>query len=623
MNGLGGAAGFGEGVLGRNDDSSTGPIDIRSIFGATGVNFFGTNYTSLFVNNNGNITFTSSLSDFTPSPIGTGLSFPIIAPYWFDIDTRGGVLTTSPGGTSTGSNLVYYDLDLTTHTFTVTWDDVGWYSFRSNPINAFQLQLIDQGGGNFDIIFNYEIIGAAGPADADDPGEYARAGFSPGGGRPGGFELPGSGSELAVLQFDTNAGNTGVPGYWIFQVRGGQVLGGTSPTVLPPRPISFTVETLGLQREGNTGATPFDVVIRRGGGDLDQPSVVDWQIVIDDPADLVPGQPLSGVAIFAPFQATVTVPISIAGDRAFEPDDMLRFQLTNVTFGDESWDPDEEGAAIIVNDDPSTAFSFSGAQFRAEGQLGETSFDFVVLRTGDLSAVSTVDWQLDLGTADVLDLADRQPVTGTVTFAPGQAQATIAIQVAGDTRPEPDETFTLSLTTATTRAVVSAQTATALGTILDDDVRQSLLVASPTAVALPEGDQGLTAFNFTLVRVGDTSAALDLTYAVALPGSGALTAADLEGALNGVVSFAAGASQAMLTVLVRGDALPEASETFLVNVNGVQGLNGLQLSGMILNDDKVFAGAAAEPVASAPLADLSIFMQQLAGGGLWSDAGPF
>ena len=49
---------------------------------------------------NGNITFTSSLSDFTPSPIGTGLSFPIIAPYWFDIDTRGGVLTTSPGGTS-------------------------------------------------------------------------------------------------------------------------------------------------------------------------------------------------------------------------------------------------------------------------------------------------------------------------------------------------------------------------------------------------------------------------------------------------------------------------------------------------------------------------------------------
>jgi hypothetical protein len=622
VNGLGGAAGFGEGVLGRNDDSSTGPIDIRSIFGPSGINFFGTNYTSLFVNNNGNITFTSALSDFTPSPIGTGLSFPIIAAYWFDIDTRGGVLSPTPGGTSTGSNLVYYDLDITTHTFTVTWDDVGWYSFRSNPINAFQLQLIDQGGGDFDIIFNYETIGAAGPADADGPGDYARAGYSPGGGRPGGFELPGSGNDSAVLQFDTNPGNTGVPGSWMFQVRGGQVLGGNAPDPLvPPRPVSFSVQTLGLQREGNSGATPFDVVIRRGGGDLDEPSVVDWQIVIDDPADLVPGQALSGTAIFAPFQATVTVPVSIAGDRAFEPDDMMRFQLTNVTFGDESWDPDEEGAAIIVNDDPATAYSFSGAQLRAEGQAGETAFDFVVLRTGDVSVAANVDWQLDFGTADALDLGVRQSTFGTVSFAPGQAQATIVVQVAGDTRPEPDETFTLRLVSSTTRGLVAAQTATAVGTILDDDIRQSVLAASPTAVALPEGDQGLTTFSFTLFRVGDSTTALDLPYAVALPTGGAVEA-DLAGPLSGLVSFAAGASQATLTVLVQGDTRPEVSETFLVNVSGAPGINGLQLTGMILNDDKVL-GSAAGSVVAAPLADVSIFMQQLAGGGLWSDAGLF
>jgi hypothetical protein len=127
INGLGGAAGFGEGVLARNDDGSTAAIDIRSIFGPSGLNFFGTNYTTLFVNNNGNITFGDDLSQYIGAPIGGGgLTVPIIAAYWFDIDTREGIDTPSPGGTSTGSNLVYYDLDTTNRIFTATWDDVDW-----------------------------------------------------------------------------------------------------------------------------------------------------------------------------------------------------------------------------------------------------------------------------------------------------------------------------------------------------------------------------------------------------------------------------------------------------------------------------------------------------------------
>ena len=152
INGLGGNVGFGEFSLSRNDDGSSAPIDIRPIFGAAGLNFFGTNYTTLFVNNNGNITFGGSLSSYTPSPIGVGLGIPIIAPYWMDIDTRNtaGLPLVSPGGTSQGTNLVYYDLDITGHIFTATWDDVGYYSNHNTPSNAFQVQLIDQGGGNFD-----------------------------------------------------------------------------------------------------------------------------------------------------------------------------------------------------------------------------------------------------------------------------------------------------------------------------------------------------------------------------------------------------------------------------------------------------------------------------------------
>ncbi len=622
VNGLGGADGFGEGVVTRNDDGSSVAIDIRPIFGSAGLNFFGTNYTTLFVNTNGNVTFGGPLSSYTPSPIGVGLSVPIIAPFWMDIDTRGGRGAASPGGTSTGSNLVYYDLDITAHIFTVTWDDVGYYSNHTTPSNAFQLQLIDQGGGNFDIIFTYENIQRA---TADLPG-IARAGYSPGNGQPGGFELPGSGDVNAILQVDTNAGNTGTAGYWVFQVRGGQIQGGLGQSGNPPpipRPIDFSVQTVGLQREGNSGLTPFDVVIRRGGGDLGLESIVKWRIIIDDPADLAPGQALSGTVVFPAFIAAITIPISISADRTFEQDDLMRFQLTEVSFGAEVWEPGVEGAAIIVNDDPATTYVFVGDPMRSEGQLGPTAFEFLVLRSGDVTQAAIVDWQLELGTADTLDFQPTQEMTGAITFAAGQTQATITVQVAGDTRVEPDETFTVRLTAATTRTVAINLDAVSTATILDDDQRQTLLVASPTATVLPEGDAGATTFSFMLVRIGDVSAALQLPYVIGLPSAGGVSANEVLSPLTGMISFAAGAFQASLEVLIRGDNLPEANESFLVTVGGVPGLNTLQLTGVVLNDDKVaaFTGTVPEAAVASPADDISSFVQQLAGGGLWSNAG--
>ena len=624
INGLGGTAGFGEFSVARNDDGSSAAIDIRPIFGAAGLNFFGTNYTTLFVNNNGNITFGGSLSSYTPSPIGVGLGIPIIAPYWMDIDTRStlGLPLVSPGGTSQGTNLVYYDLDITGHIFTATWDDVGYYSNHNTPSNAFQVQLINQGGGNFDIVFIYENIARA---TADLAG-IARAGYSPGGGRPGGFELPGSGNVNAILQIDTNNGNTGTPGYWAFQVRGGQVQGGLGQSNEPPvvpRPIDFSVQTVGLQREGNSGLTPFDVVIRRGGGDLGLESIVKWRIIIDDPADLAPGQALSGTVVFPAFVAAITIPISIAGDRTFEDDDLMRFQLTEVSLGAEVWEPGVESAAVIVNDDPATTYAFAGDLMRGEGQDGATSFEFLVLRSGNLSEAAIVDWRLAMGTADVLDFRPTQESAGTVAFAAGQTQAVITVQVSGDIRVELDETFTVRLTAATTRTSANALDTATTATILDDDQRQTLLVASPTATVLPEGDLDGITFSFILMRVGDVSMALQLPYVIGLPTTGGVSAGEVISPLSGIVSFAAGVSQVSLDVLVRGDNLPEGNETFLVTVGGGPGINSLQLTGVVLNDDKIAAFAGPGPEVSAGLVDddISIFVQQLAGGGLWSNAG--
>jgi VCBS repeat-containing protein len=227
INTLGGANGFGESSLGGNDDGSTDAVSITSVFGAGGLNFFGQHYTSIYINNNGNITFVGPSGTFTPSQIGSSGN-PIIAPFWADVDTRGGSANATAGGNSTGSDLVYYDLDTTNHVLTVTWDDVGYFASHTTLQNAFQLQLIDRGNGDFDIVFRYEDInwttGDASGGSGGLGGAPARAGYSAGDGNMAHyFELPGSGDQNTMLGLEGANGNTGIPGVYVFHVRSGNV----------------------------------------------------------------------------------------------------------------------------------------------------------------------------------------------------------------------------------------------------------------------------------------------------------------------------------------------------------------------------------------------------------------
>jgi VCBS repeat-containing protein len=227
INGLGGTAGFGEHTLPGNDDGSTGAINLDAVFGTSGLNFFGTHYHSLFINNNGNVTFNGPSSTFTPFQINAGIS-PIIAPFLADVDTRGGSASPTLGGHSTGSNLVYWDLDSVNQVLTVTWDDVGYFGAHKDHLNAFQLQLVGLGNGDFDIVFRYEDInwttGDASGGSGGLGGTVARAGYSAGDGNPSHFfELPQSGNQQAMLNIDTTPGNTNTAGVQVFQVESGAV----------------------------------------------------------------------------------------------------------------------------------------------------------------------------------------------------------------------------------------------------------------------------------------------------------------------------------------------------------------------------------------------------------------
>lgn len=164
---LGGPAGYGESghCLGPNDDGSSEAIDITSAFPA-GLNFFGSTYTSLYLNTNGNITFSGPVGTYTPNPFPVS-SQPMIAPYWADVDIRGSACSGYCGTACLAScanptdNGVWYDLTPGQAVF--TWDNTGYFSCSNTRLMSFQLILrtatgcgsSSTGGTDFSVEFRY------------------------------------------------------------------------------------------------------------------------------------------------------------------------------------------------------------------------------------------------------------------------------------------------------------------------------------------------------------------------------------------------------------------------------------------------------------------------------------
>lgn len=214
LTGLGGEAGFGTGVLDYNDDGSSAEIDLRPAF-PNGLEYFGQRFTSFFVNNNGNVTFGQAVGSFTPE------AFPIvgtrmIAPFWGDVDTR--------GGGRPAHNGVYWDVR--PGRVVVTWHNVGYYGSHDDHQNSFQLviesnEILDQ-----DHIWRVELryarcewtTGDASGGQGGRGGTPAQAGFNAGDGQIARM-LPGSRSD-AVLSLCRQS-NVGLPGVWIINIYNG------------------------------------------------------------------------------------------------------------------------------------------------------------------------------------------------------------------------------------------------------------------------------------------------------------------------------------------------------------------------------------------------------------------
>ena len=209
-------------TLSANDDNSTTSVPLPF-----GVNFYGSSFQSLWVNNNGNVTFDGPLATYTPFGL-SGTSKQIIAPFFGDVDTRGA-----------GSQPVTYGWGETTYeghrAFCVNWVNVGYFAGHADKLNSFQLLLVHREDsstpGDFDIIFNYDQVqwesGDASGGIGGLGGTSASAGFSNGSGRDGtSYQLAGSLTNGAFLDsspsgLSNTSTDSTVSGRHVFRVRGG------------------------------------------------------------------------------------------------------------------------------------------------------------------------------------------------------------------------------------------------------------------------------------------------------------------------------------------------------------------------------------------------------------------
>ena len=191
----------------RSDDGSLA-LDLSALF-PDGLNYFGVLYdaSSVFVNTNGTLSFLSALPDY-PTAENSVLQRDVIAPFWGDVDTR-------LDGEGAESGPIWVDIDPGTDTLSVTWQDVGVYRRNAETTNTFQLQMVDRGGGDFDIVFRYQQIGwtlGSGLSDSGALAGLASSRLSD----PYWLDTPRD-------SLDDMAGNTDVTGLWVFEMRQGQL----------------------------------------------------------------------------------------------------------------------------------------------------------------------------------------------------------------------------------------------------------------------------------------------------------------------------------------------------------------------------------------------------------------
>lgn len=374
---------------------------------------------------------------------------------------------------------------------------------------------------------------------------------------------------------------------------------GSINSIVAPSTTTYTIDNddteISLEEgvsllEGNTGTTDFVFTVIRTGF-LSKESKVEYTITGSgtDPADENDFEDVDfgddEEVEFGVNESEKQITIQVKGDLDLEPDEAFTVTLSNpedATLGQAT------AVGTIENDD--SEISIEGPVAMDEGNSGSTAFNFTVTRIGYLENAASAKYTVTgsgPNPAGAEDFVGGQFPADEVDFAVGETEQTITINVNGNLTNGPDKTFTLTLSDPIN---TSLGTATAIGTILNDDAENEIMSMGED-VELAEGNSGATVFSFLVNRTGDTGSAATADYTVTGGPVNSANEADFIDNVfpSGQVDFPVGSSTGTIRIFVNGDTDLEPDETFIVTISN-PGPNysigeKATAQGTIINDD--------------------------------------
>ncbi|MEG4121836.1 choice-of-anchor Q domain-containing protein, partial [Microcoleus sp. N9_B4] len=242
---------------------------------------------------------------------------------------------------------------------------------------------------------------------------------------------------------------------------------------------------------------------------------------------------------------------------------------------------------------------------QAEGNSGTTNFTFTVTRTLNTSGISTANYTVTASganPANTTDFGGNFP-SGTVTFNNGDTTQTITIPVSGDNTIEPDEDFTVTLSTPSSGTIIS--TATATGTIQNDDTVDLNITLSDSPDPVTLGNP-LT-YTLTVNNTGNADATgvdAEFTLPTGLSIVGTPTVSNgftYAGTTGGVAKFTGGSINASSNATLTLDVTPNSAVTLTSGTAVVDPNNTITES-----DETNNTATAVTTTVNAPTVNLSV-----------------
>lgn len=177
--------------------------------------------------------------------------------------------------------------------------------------------------------------------------------------------------------------------------------------------------------------------------------------------------------VFRPGETSKTFRVETAASAADEQDQFFLIQTTPASADFGRLDP--FGVTIAGNAPAPVPQVTVADAWATEGNAGKTPLTFTVSLSAPTGLPVTIIYATRDGTATNAD-RDYEAATGTATIVPGGTSVTVSVNVIGDTKREPDETFFLVVTSATNATIANAA---GTGTIWNDETDFFISIVFP------------------------------------------------------------------------------------------------------------------------------------------------